>query len=140
LVLVTSLDDSAHVVVGAYRMRMQIEETFRDLKSHRYGWSAEDIRCRNPKRIDVLLVIAAFAAIASHVVGLAADNARLQRHFQANTVRSRRVFSTFFLGNLLLLRGQDSILSCAALRVAIKRLLHTLAAAALNGCQRARTA
>jgi hypothetical protein len=51
-----------------YSMRMQIEETFRDLKRHRYGWSLEHVRCRTAARIDVLLLIAALAAVAMHII------------------------------------------------------------------------
>jgi hypothetical protein len=138
LVLVTSLVDSSRSVVDAYRMRMQIEETFRDLKSHRYGWSAEDIRSRDPKRIDVLLVVAAFASLASHVIGLAATGRQFQRYFQANTVRTRPVFSTFFLGNLTLARGRESELPARSLRAALTELARVLAAAALDGTPRAR--
>jgi hypothetical protein len=41
LLLVTSLTCAAYKVVTTYATRMQIEESFRDLKSHRYGcaWS-----------------------------------------------------------------------------------------------------
>jgi Transposase DDE domain len=138
LVLVTSLLDSSRSVVDAYRMRMQIEETFRDLKSHRYGWSAEDIRSRDPKRIDVLLVVAAFASLASHIIGLAATERQFQRYFQANTVRTRSVFSTFFLGNLTLARGRESELPAHSLRAAMTQVGRLLAAAALDRTPRAR--
>jgi hypothetical protein len=79
LLLATSLSDSSSAVVDMYSMRMQIEETFRDLKSYRYGWSLEDIRCRTAERIDVILLIAALAAVATHVVGLAARRLGLNR-------------------------------------------------------------
>ena len=51
LLLATSLQDPAPIVVHMYSLRMQIEETFRDLKSHRYGWSLEDVRCRSAQRV-----------------------------------------------------------------------------------------
>jgi hypothetical protein len=129
-VLLTSLADSARVVVEAYGMRMQIEETFRDFKSHRYGWSAEDIRSRDPKRIDVLLLIGAFASVAMHVVGLAAFRANLQRGFQANTERRRRVFSTLFLARLTLAQHPD--LPLTALQSSFRTLERLLARLSLN--------
>jgi hypothetical protein len=131
-VLVTSLSDPAHVVVDAYAMRMQIEETFRDTKNHRYGWSAKDIRSKSEKRVDVLLLIAAFAGVAVHMVGLAAAAKDLHRGFQANTLRSRSVFSTFSLGNLTIARGYHVDLSAALLRAAFRKLMALTAAVALN--------
>jgi len=131
-VLLTSMSDPARVVVEAYTMRMQIEETFRDTKSHRYGWSAKDIRSKNENRVDVLLLIAAFAAVAVHIIGLAAEEKGLHRGFQANTLRTRRVFSTFFLGNLVIARGYDVDLPVALLRAAIRKLSALIAAVALN--------
>lgn len=131
-VLATSLSDAAHIVVKAYGKRMQIEETFRDLKSHRYGWSAEDIRSRDPKRVDVLLLIAAFAALVLHIVGLAASERNLQRGFQANTLRNRAVFSTFFLGKLTIARHSELTLPFSVLLTAIARLKTLVGAASLD--------
>jgi hypothetical protein len=131
--LATSLSDCARVVVEAYAMRMQIEQTFRDLKSHRYGWSFEDMRCRTPARVDVLLLVAALAAVAMHMVGLAAFERRLDYGLQANTERRRRVFSTFFLAKLIISQGIDSLLSTSLLRAALARLRHLVASVALSG-------
>jgi Transposase DDE domain len=131
-VLVTSLSDPARVVVEAYRMRMQIEETFRDVKSHRYGWSAEDIRSKNAKRVDVILLVGAFAAVAMHIIGLAAGASDLQRGFQANTLRSRPVFSTFFLAKLTIARGYDALLPFPLLHDAARKLKTLVAAASLH--------
>ena len=131
-VLVTSLSDRARAVVDAYSMRMQIEETFRDTKSHRHGWSAKDIRSRDEKRVDVLLLIGAFAGIALHVVGFAAAARGLQRGFQANTLRTRAVFSTFSLGTLTIARGYDAGFHNSLLRAAIRRLRIVVAATSLH--------
>jgi hypothetical protein len=131
-VLITSLSDPARVVVDAYGMRMQIEETFRDTKSHRHGWSAKDIRTKNAKRVDVLLLIGAFAAVAVHIIGLAAAARELHRGFQANTIRTRAVFSTFSLGKLTIARGYDAGFPLALLRAAIRKLRAFVAAASLH--------
>jgi len=130
--LATSMNDPARVVVQVYAMRMQIEQTFRDIKSHRYGWSVEDVRCKDPKRVDVLLLVGAFAAVAMHVVGLAAFGKNLQRGFQANTERRRTVFSTFFLGKLTTARGLDSSLPTPVLRAAATDFKRLLLAASLS--------
>jgi hypothetical protein len=104
LLLATSLPEQAKSVVAIYRMRMQIEETFRDFKSHRYGWSLEDVRCRTAPRVDVLLLIATLATVAMHMLGFAARRLNLDRLMQANTQRKRPVFSTFFLARLIIRR------------------------------------
>lgn len=73
--LVTSLSrrtHSAHQVVAGYSKRMQIEEAFRDLKSHRYGASFEDSLSRKSARLTVLLVLQSLASFAAWLMGLAA--------------------------------------------------------------------
>lgn len=125
-VLATSLSDPCRLIAEAYGMRMQIEETFRDLKSHRYGWSAEDIRSKSEKRIDVLLLVAAFATIAMHIVGLAAVESELHHGLQANTIRHRTVFSTFFLAKLIVARKLVNKLLLGDLRAAFSRFLQSL--------------
>ena len=101
--LVTSLKDAdPRQVVKIYARRMTIEETFRDMKSHRFGWSYEDARCKSAKRIAVLFLIAALAMSALILAGWLAEKAKIQRHFSANTIRKRRVLSYFYLGNCIL--------------------------------------
>lgn len=76
--LMTSLthqDYTAHQVVAGYSKRMQIEEAFRDLKSHRYGSGFEDSLTRKPKRLAVLLLLQSLAAFAAWVMGHAAEEA-----------------------------------------------------------------
>lgn len=122
LLLVTSLTAQTKVIVAIYRTRMQIEETFRDFKSHRYGWSLEDMRCRTPARVDVLLLIAALATVAMHMVGLAARKQQIDRGLQANTQRKRPVFSTFFLAKLVVPRGLHAMISAHSLLVALAQI------------------
>jgi hypothetical protein len=123
LFLVTSLSDAPAVVVETYRLRMQIEQTFRDLKSHRYGWSMRHIRSAHPQRVDVLLLVAALAAVAMHVLGLTIRGHVLARGLQANTERRRNVFSTFFLGRLALRESLEAKLSPRSLRAAMAELI-----------------
>jgi hypothetical protein len=126
LLLITSLSCRPTLVIGIYRMRMQIEQTFRDLKSHRYGWSTRHIRTADAQRVDVLLVVAALAAIAMHLLGLTIRGGVLARGLQANTERSRSVFSTFYLGRLVLHEKLDAKLPIRALRSAIEDLIARL--------------
>jgi hypothetical protein len=131
LLLATSLSMQGRMVVATYRTRMQIEETFRDFKSHRYGWSLEDVRCRTPARVDVLLLIAALATVAMHMVGLAARDQKLDRGLQANSQRKRHVFSTFFLAKLVIRRGLHAHIPAPVLHGALDRLHHLTRRAAL---------
>jgi hypothetical protein len=133
LFLMTSLTAPAAVVVAIYCLRMQIEQTFRDLKSHRYGWSARLIRSKQPLRVDVLFLIAAIAAIAMHVLGIAIKRSKHAHGLQANTERRRRVHSTFFLGKLTLAEALEDTLSVNSLRIAIRNLI-----AAVSSIERVR--
>lgn len=100
--LATSLSWSASQVVHIYKARMQIELTFRDLKSHRFGWGFEDARCRSIMRVAVQLMLAAVASLVVVLVGIAAETAGIQKQFQANTIRNRRVLSLVTLGRAVI--------------------------------------
>ena len=63
---------SAAQIVAAYAQRMQIEEAFRDLKSHRYGMGFEDSLTRSAKRLTVLLLLHTLAIFAAWLMGRAA--------------------------------------------------------------------
>lgn len=112
---------SARRVVKAYRLRMQIEETFRDLKSPRWGYALDYARSRTAMRLENLLWLTTLATLATWLVGMAAEAANLMRRYQANTVRRRRVLSTFFLGRRVLTKGQGTVPRCA-LRDAMRAL------------------
>jgi hypothetical protein len=119
-VLVTSLRASAKRIVSLYALRMQIEETFRDNKSHRWGWSLRHTLSRSSKRLEVLLLIGALAYIAQVLVGIAAEHSHLHHRYQANTIRTRRVLSLFLLGSYVL-ASNDPALDARALRIAVVR-------------------
>lgn len=63
---------SAAAIVSFYAKRMQIEQSFRDLKSHRYGCGFEDTLTRAAQRLEMLLLIHMLASLAAWLVGLAA--------------------------------------------------------------------
>jgi len=90
-------DEHEHIAVRLYRKRMQIEESFRDLKSSRYGFSFEHSNCRKAERIEIFLLIAMLACLIAYLTGVAAEAKNLHHHFQVNTIK-RRVLSYFFLG------------------------------------------
>lgn len=112
---------SARRVVKAYRLRMQIEETFRDLKSPRWGYGLDYARSRTAARLANLLWLTTLATLATWLVGMAAEAADLMRGYQANTERRQRVLSTFFLGRRVLTKAR-AVVPCHALRDAMKSL------------------
>jgi hypothetical protein len=98
--LVSSLagDKFAKRVVKKYKMRMTIEENFRDTKSIDYGLNLNRNQTIKPKRYIVWLMLAALASLIAWIVGYVGEQLNLQYDFQANTYKHRRVLSFFFLG------------------------------------------
>lgn len=94
---------SAQQLVTLYARRMQIELSFRDLKSHRYGQGFEDSLTRKGPRIEVLLLINAMAAFASWLVGLACEATGLDQWLSPMRSR-RRLYSVLRLGREALVR------------------------------------
>lgn len=95
---------NAHQLVKLYARRMQIELSFRDLKSHRYGQGFEDSLTRTGKRIEVLLLIHALATFASWLAGMVCEATGVA-HWLAPITTSRKLYSTMRLGREALLRG-----------------------------------
>jgi len=104
--LATSLSDGDAVdIVRLYAKRMQIEETFRDAKNHRFGWSLSSVRLSTPTRAAVLLALAALAFLVITLIGMAVERSGRHRAYQANTVK-RRVLSYLVLATAVLRRAQ----------------------------------
>jgi hypothetical protein len=103
--LATSLtEECPDTVVQLYATRMQIEETFRDTKNHRFGWSFRYTWSTSAERITLLLVLSCLGMLAVTFVGLAAEAQDINRQYQANTIK-RRVLSCFVLGGAVLRRN-----------------------------------
>lgn len=94
----------AHQLVKLYARRMQIELSFRDLKSHRYGQAFEDSLTRKGKRIEVLLLVNALAAFASWLAGLVCEATGVAR-WLAPVATSRKLYSTLRTGREALVRN-----------------------------------
>jgi len=105
--LATSLSDGdAAAVVRLYAKRMQIEETFRDAKNHRFGWSLGTVRLSTPQRAAVLLALAALAFLVITLIGMAVERSGRHRAYQANT-ETRRVLSLLVLATTILRRAEN---------------------------------
>jgi hypothetical protein len=102
LVLATTLTCNAKAVVNIYATRMQVEENYRDAKNTRWGWALRQSTTRHAKRFEILMLIFAVACFIQQAIGFVAEQLNLHRHYQANTVRNRRVLSLFYLGSQIL--------------------------------------
>jgi len=107
-ILATNLPSSYKSVeiTKLYSKRMQIEESFRDVKSHQFGLSGRYIRTTCTHRWGVKMLLAAIVQITYWVIGVIGHSQDMQRIFQANTVRDRKVFSYFTLGRLIIEHGR----------------------------------
>lgn len=108
-------------IVRAYEKRMEVEETFRDLKNHRWGFALRYARTARTERLEMLLLIAVLATLVLWLMGFAARARRWARRFQANTETKRPVLSTVFLGQELW-RSDHLAVTCSELLDAFQRL------------------
>ena len=88
-------------VINAYKRRMQIEESFRDIKNTRYGLGGRYIQTRCVYRWSICMLLAAVTQITLWIIGVIGHSQGFQRKFQSNTVRNKKVFSYFYLGQLI---------------------------------------
>ena len=89
-------------IVKMYSKRMQIEESFRDVKSHQFGLCGRYVRTKCAHRWGVKMLLAAIVQITYWIIGIVGHSQGMQRYFQANTVKDKKVFSYFTLGRLMI--------------------------------------
>lgn len=85
-------------VIKIYKMRMQIEEGFRDLKSSQYGFGFEKAYSKSRERIKILLLVAMMGSLIAWLTGYIAEKMKWHYQFQVNSIKTRRVLSLFYLG------------------------------------------
>ncbi|WP_053425906.1 IS4 family transposase, partial [Rheinheimera sp. KL1] len=100
---------SIQQVISAYHSRMQIEESFRDNKSARFGLSLDWQRCKCPDRLAVLVMIGTLAHTLLTFIGLSGVSAGLHRQFQANTTQHKVVLSYAYLALRMVSRKLEQI-------------------------------
>ena len=102
LVASTRLADwPAKRLVRVYRQRMQIELSFRDMKSQHFGEGLECSASSGAARFTVLVLIASLAAILLWLIGTAAERCGVHERMRPCN-RKRRAYSRLFLARLLL--------------------------------------
>ena len=99
--IVTSLEGGGAMtkpVMNLYKTRMQIEQGFRDIKNTRWGFSLEEAKVTMACRYENLLLVGTLATFAVWLVGKIAEQKKIHRRYQANTIKTGAVLSTFYLG------------------------------------------
>ncbi|HCT3173128.1 TPA: IS4 family transposase [Enterobacter asburiae] len=80
-------------IMALYSRRMQIEQNFRDDKSPRFGFGLRLSRSQGKGRLEVLNMVAAMASLVMWLAGYRAERQCLHWHYQASSIRHRRVLS-----------------------------------------------
>lgn len=126
-VLATNLPEnySPTQIVNTYKKRMQIEESFRDVKSHPFGLSARYIRTVSIYRWAIAMLLAAIVQVTLWIIGVIAHHQGMQSYFQENTVRDKKVFSYFYLGQLIVEHNKlhEIMTKCLSIECAIQEEL-----------------
>lgn len=97
-ILVSSLNISGNDIKNFYYHRMQIEESFRDIKSTQFGFGLRNSRSNGVPRLSNLFLIAMLATFLIWLIGRSLRASGKDRGFQANSVKDRNILSIFFLG------------------------------------------
>ena len=86
---------------------MQIEEDFRDIKSHKYGFGLRYSLSKSAKRMEVLLLIAALACLVCWLIALNAKKNNSHLDYQSNSIKNRNVLSVIYLGCQIVRRKSE---------------------------------
>lgn len=103
-VLVHSLGlgvNTAKKVNKIYASRMQIEESFRDIKSPRYGFGLRYSGSLGVKRLSNLLLIGLLGTFIVWLYGICAKKESIHHTFQTNSIKKRNVLSIPFIGRII---------------------------------------
>lgn len=104
LVLIKRIKQGRHKK-GKLGQRMQIEESFRDLKSDRFGLGFSANRSTQRDRLGVLLLVGCLATFVLRLIGELGKSKQLDFQFQSNTRRTRPVLSVITLALQLVQHG-----------------------------------
>jgi hypothetical protein len=89
---------SAKKIIKIYKLRMSIEQGFRDIKNYRHGFCFRETRSATVERLSILLLIGALATFIVCIYGHACQLLKAQYQYQTNSIKHRKVLSWFFLG------------------------------------------
>jgi hypothetical protein len=109
--LATDLSAPPRDVSALYGYRMQIEESFRDVKSLRWGFRLRHLHLGDCGRWERLLMVLGVAYLFLLAVGAEAEARREHRRLQANTVR-KRTLSWLTVGRARFRGHADHLAQC----------------------------
>ena len=109
--IASSMNSPANIVIKLYGKRTQIENSFRDTKNQRVGFSLNDTGTRNIERLNILLLIVYIASIGLWLIGQCAKENKHHYQFQANTIKHRDVLSNIYLGWQIMFSAMDLLTS-----------------------------
>jgi hypothetical protein len=92
-------------LVSLYAQRMQIEQSFRDLKNERGGLGLSATRSRSGKRLEVLLLIGHLAGWLMRLIGECAQQRQLHLLFQSVPRLDHKEISTITLARRVIDAG-----------------------------------
>lgn len=109
--IASSINRPANIIIKLYGKRTQIENSFRDTKNQRVGFSLNDTGTRNIERLNILLLIVYIASIGLWFIGQCAKENKRHYQFQANTIKDRDVLSNIYLGWQIIFSVADLLTS-----------------------------
>ncbi len=112
---------SAEQIVKLYSFRMQIEQSFRDMKNNQYGFGFKHTLTRSLKRLNVLLLIAAIVNFIMWSVGVLAERNQWHLKCQSNTSK-KRTLSLFYLGSIIL-QSEYFNVTISEINLALKNIM-----------------
>jgi len=115
--LATNLRKSIKRLCEIYALRMEEEESFRDLKSHRFGAALRYLKLSAPDRYDRILAVWALGTWLLHAQGNAAVRRNLH-HGLSTASNRRRDLSLVTIGRLLIPEPLGSLHSLLSLLAA----------------------
>lgn len=102
LLLATSLDWATRRLLKTFRLRMSIEELFRDEKNVRYGWGLRQFSVSSPARLERMFLVLVLAYLALLLFGLLCLARYPSSYWAASSSRKRRQTSAFVVGRHML--------------------------------------
>jgi hypothetical protein len=109
----------ARQLVSIYSKRMQIEQSFRDLKCERFGCAFNHSLTRDPQRIAILLLIHALATFVAWLAALSLALITQVRYGGVKSSRPRLHYSQLRIG-WEALRRNDADCDCSTLHATFK--------------------
>lgn len=122
-VLFSSLDKPARFLVSYYKKRMQIEQTFKDIKNEELGLGLRRNQSLGKTRINMLFFLAVLLVLIAWWFGLMIESIGKHRSYQANSIKTKRVRSFVHLARMAY-RHEPELLDWNLFQTIKSRLQH----------------